>query len=282
MMLRQLHFSELDLVLHSRYVPREGSTVFDSEEVKHVEERTTVLPPLPEDRSVFDLRRPELSLAVPAECLMLLDGFQCKPNRNGQHNCVLVKLFMAAWAVKCPCTVVACQAGGALLQRAQNRWSVARAWRRFLCGFSHIFAGGYAAGYFSYKWAEVLSADAFSAFEEAGLENRDAVAETGRRFRDTVLALGGGRAPALVFKVWRRAPPLAPPHMSTISKRDAPHMLSSDDKQTLACALNTHLQANTGDRRQGAQQQGVQCVGAGHEKRDPLTIIDLSVSVPRL
>jgi len=58
-----------------------------------------------------------------------------------------------------------------------------------------------AAGYFSYKWAEVLSADAFSAFEEVGLENKSAVKETGRRFRDTVLALGGGRAPALVFKV---------------------------------------------------------------------------------
>ena len=72
---------------------------------------------------------------------------------------------------------------------------------RFLCGFSHIFAGGYSAGYYSYKWAEVLSADAFSAFEEAGLEDESAIAETGRRFRDTVLSLGGGRAPALVFKV---------------------------------------------------------------------------------
>ena len=47
----------------------------------------------------------------------------------------------------------------------------------------------------------MLSADAFSAFEEAGLENESAIAETGRRFRDTVLSLGGGRAPALVFKV---------------------------------------------------------------------------------
>ena len=49
-MLRQLHFSELDLVLHSRYAPAPGATVFDSPEVKAVEARTTVMPPLPEDR----------------------------------------------------------------------------------------------------------------------------------------------------------------------------------------------------------------------------------------
>ena len=50
MMLRQLHFSELDLVLHSQYTPQEGGSVFDSEVVKRVEERTTILRPLPEDR----------------------------------------------------------------------------------------------------------------------------------------------------------------------------------------------------------------------------------------
>lgn len=53
----------------------------------------------------------------------------------------------------------------------------------------------------SYKWAEVLSADAFGAFEEAGLDNEEAVRETGKRFASTVLALGGGRAPELVFEV---------------------------------------------------------------------------------
>jgi len=78
---------------------------------------------------------------------------------------------------------------------------------RFLCSFGHIFAGGYAAGYYSYKWAEVLSADAFSAFEEAGLEDAAAVEETGRRFRDTVLSLGGGTPPMEVFEGFRgRAP----------------------------------------------------------------------------
>jgi oligopeptidase A len=77
---------------------------------------------------------------------------------------------------------------------------------RFLCGFSHIFAGGYASGYYSYKWAEVLSADAFAAFEEAGLDDPDALARAGRRFRDTVLALGGSRHPSDVFRDFRGRP----------------------------------------------------------------------------
>ncbi len=78
---------------------------------------------------------------------------------------------------------------------------------RFLCSFNHIFASGYAAGYYSYKWAEVLSADAFAAFEEVGLENKTAVAALGRRYRDTILACGGGRDPMRVFYDFRgRAP----------------------------------------------------------------------------
>jgi oligopeptidase A len=82
---------------------------------------------------------------------------------------------------------------------------------RFLCGFSHIFAGGYAAGYFSYKWAEVLSADAFSAFEEVGLDDDAAVAEVGKRFKDTVLGLGGGRSPEKVFRDFRGRDPSTEP-----------------------------------------------------------------------
>jgi len=124
-MLRQLYFAFLDLELHQRWSPEGGESVFDVQ--RRVAARTTVLPPLPEDR--------------------------------------------------------------------------------FLCGFTHIFAGGYAAGYYSYKWAEVLSADAFSAFEEAGLEDQRAVAATGRRFRDTVLALGGSRHPMDVFKAFRGREP---------------------------------------------------------------------------
>jgi len=70
----------------------------------------------------------------------------------------------------------------------------------FLCAFTHIFAGGYAAGYYSYKWAEVLSADLYSAFEFAGFEKPDAIQEMGKRFRESFLALGGGVDPMKVFK----------------------------------------------------------------------------------
>ena len=77
---------------------------------------------------------------------------------------------------------------------------------QFLCAFGHIFAGGYAAGYYSYKWAEVLSADAFSAFEEVGLDNEEQVRATGTRFRDTVLSLGGSRAPADIFERFGGSP----------------------------------------------------------------------------
>ena len=129
MTLRQLHFACTDLELHARYTPGGEETIFDRE--RKVAEKTTVIPPLPEDR--------------------------------------------------------------------------------FLCGFSHIFAGGYSAGYYSYKWAEVLSADAFAAFEEVGLDNEKDVADTGRRFRDTVLALGGGKAPGLVFKEFRGRDPSTEP-----------------------------------------------------------------------
>jgi len=78
---------------------------------------------------------------------------------------------------------------------------------RFLCSFSHIFAGGYAAGYYSYKWAEVMSADAFGAFEDVGLDNEEKVREVGMKFRQTVLSLGGGVPPSEVFKSFRGRDP---------------------------------------------------------------------------
>lgn len=124
-MLRQLHFSCVDLELHHRYVPGGEETPADLR--SRIAETTTVIPPLPEDA--------------------------------------------------------------------------------FLCAFGHIFAGGYAAGYYSYKWAEVLSADAFGAFEEVGLEDEEAIASTGQRYRDTVLALGGSLHPMEVFKAFRGREP---------------------------------------------------------------------------
>ena len=122
--LRQLYFGFLDLCLHHRY---EGGEEGSTDVQRRIAARTTVLPPLPEDR--------------------------------------------------------------------------------FLCGFSHIFQGGYAAGYYSYKWAEVLSADAFAAFEEAGLNEDQALRNTGCRFRDTVLSLGGSASPMEVFRQFRDREP---------------------------------------------------------------------------
>lgn len=124
-MLRQIHFSWVDLELHHRYQPNGNET--PQQVRQRIAEKTTVLPPLPEDS--------------------------------------------------------------------------------FLCAFGHIFSGGYAAGYYSYKWAEVLSADAFAAFEEAGLDNEQTIAQVGHRFRDTVLALGGSQHPMQVFTAFRGREP---------------------------------------------------------------------------
>jgi oligopeptidase A len=124
-MLRQIHFSWLDLELHGRYIPGGSESIADVR--NRLAKISMVIPPLPEDN--------------------------------------------------------------------------------FLCSFGHIFAGGYAAGYYSYKWAEVLSADAFAAFEDAGLDDADAISTTGRRFRDTVLSLGGSKHPMEVFTAFRGREP---------------------------------------------------------------------------
>ncbi len=77
------------------------------------------------------------------------------------------------------------------------------AYNRFANSFGHIFGGGYAAGYYSYKWAEVLSADAYSLFEEKGVLSREA----GARFRDEILAVGGSRPAAESFRAFRGRDP---------------------------------------------------------------------------
>ena len=77
------------------------------------------------------------------------------------------------------------------------------AFNKFQNGFSHIFAGGYAAGYYSYKWAEVLSADAYSRFEEEGIFNSD----TGRSFLEDILEMGGSQEPMALFVKFRGREP---------------------------------------------------------------------------
>jgi oligopeptidase A len=97
----------------------------------------------------------------------------------------------------------------ALLEEVRDRIAVLKppAYNRFPNNFSHIFAGGYAAGYYSYKWAEVLSADAYSAFEEMSESNGILDLKVGARFRDEVLAVGGSRPAAESFRAFRGREP---------------------------------------------------------------------------
>jgi oligopeptidase A len=97
-----------------------------------------------------------------------------------------------------------------LLDSVRDRIAVIRPpeFNRFQHSFSHIFAGGYAAGYYSYKWAEVLSADAYSAFEEAAASSGNVISlETGRRFQQEILAVGGSRPAIESFKAFRGREP---------------------------------------------------------------------------
>jgi oligopeptidase A len=92
-----------------------------------------------------------------------------------------------------------------LLEEIRDKVSVVRPpkWNRFPNNFTHIFAGGYAAGYYSYKWAEVLSADAYSLFEEHGVLS----AEAGQKFWDEILAQGGSRPAMESFVAFRGREP---------------------------------------------------------------------------
>jgi len=97
------------------------------------------------------------------------------------------------------------QSVAGLLDEIRSRVAVVipPAFNRFPQSFSHIFGGGYAAGYYSYKWAEVLSADAYSLFEENGVLNP----ATGARFRDEILAVGGSRSGLESFVAFRGREP---------------------------------------------------------------------------
>jgi len=92
-----------------------------------------------------------------------------------------------------------------VLDQVRERYAVIKApeFNRFQHSFSHIFAGGYAAGYYSYKWAEVLSADAFSRFEEAGIFN----STVGQAFLTNILEQGGSAEPSELFEAFRGREP---------------------------------------------------------------------------
>lgn len=97
-----------------------------------------------------------------------------------------------------------------LLQQVRDEVAVIQppAYNRMAHTFSHIFAGGYAAGYYSYKWAEVLSADAYAAFEEAAQTTGTTLdPATGRRYREAVLEVGGSRPAMASFKAFRGREP---------------------------------------------------------------------------
>ncbi|WP_010598908.1 M3 family metallopeptidase [Rickettsiella massiliensis] len=84
---------------------------------------------------------------------------------------------------------------------------------RFQHGFSHIFAGGYAAGYYSYLWAEVLACDAFYAFKENGIFNQ----EIGKLFLETILEQGGAIDAVELFKMFRGRAPKIQPFLESLS-----------------------------------------------------------------
>ncbi|MDL2354687.1 MAG: M3 family metallopeptidase [Pseudomonadota bacterium] len=97
-----------------------------------------------------------------------------------------------------------------LINEVREKFSVMMppAFNRFQHSFGHIFSGGYAAGYYSYKWAEVLSADAYAAFEEAVAAGGGALSEqTGKRFQQEILAVGGARSALESFKAFRGREP---------------------------------------------------------------------------
>ena len=96
-----------------------------------------------------------------------------------------------------------------ILQEVRDEVSVLQppAWSRTPHTFSHIFAGGYAAGYYSYKWAEVLSADAYAAFEETAAADGSPNIETGRKYREAILEAGGSRTAMESFKAFRGREP---------------------------------------------------------------------------
>ena len=113
----------------------------------------------------------------------------------------------------------------ALLTQVRDEVAVlpSPAFSRSINTFSHIFAGGYAAGYYSYKWAEVLSADAYAAFEESALEGGDPNPATGKKYLQNILEAGGSRPAMESFKAFRGREPTLDALLRHQGMAEAPH-----------------------------------------------------------
>jgi oligopeptidase A len=126
--------------------------------------------------------------------------------RNFQSGLMMLRqIEFALFDMRLHAEPVQAQRVQALMEEVRAEVAVLHppAFNRFQNAFSHIFAGGYAAGYYSYKWAEVLSADAWSAFEESGIFD----AETGSRLRREILEVGGSRPAIESFRAFRGREP---------------------------------------------------------------------------
>jgi oligopeptidase A len=145
----------------------------------------------------------ETGAALPDDLLAKLEA--SRVFHSGMHMMRQVEFALFDWRIHAEYSPEKGARIYEILGEVRERVAVMRApaYSRFPNSFAHVFAGGYAAGYYSYKWAEVLAADAFAAFQEAGLFDR-AVAD---RFRSRILEVGGAADIGAAFEAFRGRPP---------------------------------------------------------------------------
>jgi len=145
----------------------------------------------------------ETGAALPDDLLAKLEA--SRVFHSGMHMMRQVEFALFDWRIHAEYAPEKGARIYEILGEVRERVAVMRApaYSRFPNSFAHVFAGGYAAGYYSYKWAEVLAADAFAAFQEAGLFDR-AVAD---RFRSRILEVGGAADIGAAFEAFRGRPP---------------------------------------------------------------------------